>query len=186
MIFTNPYKSVAGEIVVTPAAPVYDTNWELLGVVGITMNFSAIEDSILGFRVVQDEGYAYVLAPNSDGGVAVHRNMDHLGDPQNILSLETDVNHTEFGALVDKMNTQCSGSDSYMKNGEVVWLLSWKRENASNSTDGCEGGFIVVVTVQEDVLLKVGFALILQRVISCFAERDAEFFSWYHRAHNIR
>ncbi|CAM9362022.1 unnamed protein product [Ectocarpus fasciculatus] len=165
-IFTDPYQDwETGLLTVTPAAPVYDANGTtLLGVVGIDMDFSVIEESILSLRVVEEDGYSYILTPTGEG-VAVHPDLD-LDDVQNILELEDGVDEDEFSALVSRMTKNCSGSESYQKNGGT-WLLSWEHETISgsgtgdSSSDGgvlsvCStGGFIIVVTVSEAALLGV-------------------------------
>lgn len=125
------------------------------------MDFSTIRESIMSFRVFGEKGYAYVLAPNSGGDVTVHRDLvDEVGDGQNILSVEKGVDGEEFGGLVDDMYANCRGWRRYKKNGKDSWILAWDHENATSSTYECEGGFIVVLTVEEDVLLEVGTALI--------------------------
>lgn len=141
----------------------------LLGVVGIDMDFKVIEASILSLRVVGEEGYAYILAP-AGGTVAVHPELDPA-DAQNIIDLENGVDEDEFGDVVTRMTEQCNGSATYQKNGGT-WLISWEHEKISgsgirgvssddNGDDGdvasvCStGGFIIVVTVSEAVLLQV-------------------------------
>lgn len=150
----------------TPAAPVYAADGTtLLGVVGIDMDFTVIEASILGLRVVGGEGYAYLLAP-AGGVVAIHPDLDPA-DAQNILDLEVGVDEDEFGDVVTRMTEQCNGSATYQKNGGT-WLVSWEHEKISGSGTGggsdvdggvssvCStGGFIVVVTVSEAALLRV-------------------------------
>ncbi|CBJ25694.1 ATP-binding region, ATPase-like [Ectocarpus siliculosus] len=165
-IFTDPYQDwETGLLTVTPAAPVYDANGTtLLGVVGIDMNFSVIRESVLSLRIVEEDGYAYILTPTGDG-VVVHPDLE-LDDVQNILELEDGVDEDEFSALVTRMTENCDGTASYQKNGGT-WLLSWEHETISgsgtgnSSSDGgvlsvCStGGFIIVVTVSEAALLGV-------------------------------
>lgn len=149
----------SGLLTVTPAAPVYNGT-ELLGVVGIDMDFTVIDRSIVSLRVVDEEGYAYLLAPT--GVVAAHPDLDPADD-QSILDLEPGVDEDEFGTLLAGMIEECSGTGSYQKDGES-WLISWKHETASgsgasgvsddNASEGCQG-FIVVVTVSEATLLGV-------------------------------
>lgn len=139
----------------------------LLGVVGIDMDFTVIEESILSLRVLDEEGYAYLLAPT--GTVAVHPALDPA-NAQNIVDLEVGVDEDEFNDVVALMTEQCKGSAAYKKNGGT-WLVSWEHESISGSgastgdvvsdDDGdvasvCStGGFIVVVTVSEAALLRV-------------------------------
>lgn len=156
-----------GLLTVTPAAPVYAADGTtLLGVVGIDMDFSVIEESILSLRVLDEEGYAYLLAPTG-GAVAVHPELDPA-DTQNIVDLEVGVDEGEFGEVVARMTEQCKGSTAYEKNGGT-WLVSWEHEKISGSGAGdvvsdddggvasvCStGGFIVVVTISEAALLRV-------------------------------
>lgn len=174
-IFTDPYASAdTGALTITPAAPVYATDGAtLLGVVGIDMDFALIVASIVGLRIMGDEGYAYLLTPTG-GEVAAHPLLDVLNGIQNIVDLEPGVNRDEFDLVVERMTAECAGSASYQKNGET-WLVSWEHETVSRSgagaaTDGdggssfsvCStGGFIVAVTVSEDSLLGVSSFLIL-------------------------
>lgn len=143
----------------------YDANGTtLLGVVGIDMNFSVIRESVLSLRIVEEDGYSYILTPTGDG-VAVHPDLE-LDDVQNILELEDGVDEDEFSALVTRMTENCNGTASYQKNGGT-WLLSWEHETISGSgtgdstsdggvLSGCStGGFIIVVTVSEAALLGV-------------------------------
>lgn len=168
-IFTDPYASAGtGALTITPAAPVYATDGAtLLGVVGIDMDFALIEASILGLRIMGDEGYAYLLTPTG-GEVAAHPRLDVLDGIKNIADLEPGVDKDEFGLLVERMTKDCAGSASYQKSGET-WLVSWEHETVSRSgadaaTDSgggssfssCStGGFIVAVTVSEGTLLGV-------------------------------
>ena len=169
-IFTDPYTSAkTGVLTITPAAPVYATDGAtLLGVVGIDMDFTLIETSILSLRIMGDEGYAYLLTPKG-GKVAVHPLLDVLDGIQNVVDLEPGVDRDDFGLVVARMTEECSGSSSYQKSGET-WLVSWEHETVSRSgasaaTDGggggssfsaCStGGFIVAVTVSEASLLGV-------------------------------
>lgn len=152
----------SGLLTVTPAAPVYAADGAtLFGVVGIDMDFTVIEESILGLRVVGEEGYAYLLTPTADG-VAVHPGLDPADVPS-ILDLEDGVDEDEFGEVLAQMTEECSGSASYQKNG-ATWLISWEHEKVSLSGIGgssgvssvCStGGFIVAVTVSEAALLGV-------------------------------
>ncbi|CAM9357367.1 unnamed protein product, partial [Hapterophycus canaliculatus] len=159
-IFTDPYQDWSSELLtVTPAAPVYNGT-TLLGVVGMDMDFTVIERSIVSLRVLDGEGYAYLLAPT--GVVAAHPDLDPA-EAQGIRDLESGVDEDEFDSLLARMIEKCSGSASYRKNGES-WLTSWKHETASGSSEsvvandgafsGCPG-FIVVVTVSEGTLLGV-------------------------------
>lgn len=154
-----------GLLTVTPAAPVYAADGTtLLGVVGIDMDFTAIETSILGLRVANEEGYAYLLTPTADG-VAVHPGLDPAAVPT-IFDLEDGVDKDEFGSVLTRMAEECSGSASYEKKGGT-WLISWEHEKVTRSgivgggSDGgvssvCPtGGFIVAVTISEAVLLGV-------------------------------
>lgn len=168
-IFTDPYVGVGTKaLTITPAAPVYAADRStLLGVVGIDMDFEAVEASILGLRVAGEEGYAYLLTPMG-GGVAVHPDTSELEEIKDIFDLETGVDENEFGSIVVHMAEKCAGSSSYQKKGER-WLLSWDHETASRSgttekTDKIDpsggptcstGGFIIVVTVSEAALLEV-------------------------------
>ncbi|CAM9127088.1 unnamed protein product [Scytosiphon promiscuus] len=159
-IFTDPYQDwSSGLLTVTPAAAVYNGT-TFLGVVGIDMNFTVIDQSIVSLRVVDEEGYAYLLAPT--GVVAAHPDLDPADTPS-ILDLEPGVDEREFSSLLARMIEECGGTASYQKNGNP-WLISWKHETASASFDtgvssdgasvGCPG-FIVVVTVSEATLLGV-------------------------------
>ncbi|CAN0540932.1 unnamed protein product, partial [Laminaria digitata] len=94
VIFTNPYEDVgSGELIVTVAAPVYSSSDAtlLMGVVGIDMDFSDIENSIKDLRVVDGEGYAYLLAPGGEGEVAAHKDLQPLAGTQFITELESGV-----------------------------------------------------------------------------------------------
>ena len=162
IIFTNPYSDAGSEeLIVTVAAPVYDISDTtlLLGVVGIDMDFTEIDDSINDLTVVGDEGYAYLLAPGGEGEVAVHKDLLKDGGKQYITDLESGVDAEEFGAIAMMMSENCDGFETYSKDGST-WLLSWRHETASGSNaDGIEicgdGGFIAVVTVDEATLLEV-------------------------------
>eukprot|EP00903_Cladosiphon_okamuranus_P005644 g5610.t1 len=91
-----------GLLTVTPAAPVYASDGAtLLGVVGIDMEFTVIETSILGLRVAGEEGYAYLLTPIADGG------PDHPGlNPADVLTiydLDDGVERDELGSVLTRM-----------------------------------------------------------------------------------
>lgn len=162
-IFTNPYVGASsGRLDVTVAAPVFDSTNPtlLLGVVGLDMDFTDVESSINGLKVIGHDGYAYLLAPGGTGEVAVHYNLGAYDGTQYIIDLESGVDDKEFGDLVARMSDECTGSEKYSKDGGT-WVLSWKHETVSGSgaydSDGCgDNGFIAVVTVSESVLLKVG------------------------------
>ena len=162
VIFTNPYVDVgSGELIVTVAAPVYNSSDTtlLLGVVGIDMDFTEIDDSIKDLRVIDDEGYAYLLAPGGEGEVAVHNDLQADEGTKNIMELESGVDTEEFDAIVTLMSDACTGFETYSRDGST-WMLSWSHETTSVSTgdgtDVCgDGGFIAVVTVDEATLLEV-------------------------------
>ena len=164
VIFTNPYQDIdSGLRIVTVAAPVYDGDdtTHPLGVVGIDLDFSDIEQSINDLKVVDDEGYAFLLAPGGTGEVLVHRGLSTLEEEAvYITDLEPEVDREEFNLIVATMNRDCSGSATYSKN-EATWILAWNHETASSSggADGSgvcgSGGYITVVAVSKDALLEV-------------------------------
>ena len=162
LIFTNPYSDAGtGQLTITVAAPVYDgTDTTLmLGVVGMDVDLSDIENSIKDLNLIGDEGHAYLLAPGGGGEVAVHNDLQTLDGTQYITELESGVDAEEFGAIVTKMSEECAGFESYSRDGSI-WLLAWKHETTTSSgtgaSDACSnGGFIAVVAVSEDVLLEV-------------------------------
>lgn len=162
VIFTNPYVDVrSGELIVTVAAPVYDSSDAtlLLGVVGIDMDFTDIDNSIKDLRVIDSEGYAYLLAPGGEGEVATHKDLQAGGGTQFITELESGVDAEEFGAIVRLMSESCTGFETYSRDGDI-WMLSWSHETTSVSnvdgTNACgDGGFIAAVTVNEATLLEV-------------------------------
>ena len=138
---------------------------DLLGVVGLDIDGGGIRDWILDLQVIEDQGYAYLLAPGGLGQVAFHKDLKDYEIFQDILDLEEGFGDNEeekaaFEALVAEMSEQCRGTEEYEMGGEK-WILAWKHETvsgegASGSDDDCgAGGFIAVVTVGEDVLLEV-------------------------------
>lgn len=132
----------------------------LLGVVAIDLDFTSIENSIYTLNVINEDGYAYMLAPGGNGSVVLHKDIDKSNGSQTIQDLEKGVDEEEFGDLVTKMSEECTGSGTYTKSGET-WLLSWTQENVSSSAATANGpcdGFVVVITVREPTLLKVGAA----------------------------
>ena len=162
VIFTDPYPDAGtGQLTITVAAPVYDGTDAtlLLGVVGMDVDLSDIENSIKELDLIGDEGYAYLLAPGGGGEVAVHKDLQTLDGTQLITELETGVDAEEFSAVVTKMTQECSGFETYSRDGST-WMMAWSHETVSNSgageSDVCSsGGFIAVVTVSEAVLLEV-------------------------------
>ena len=162
VIFTNPYPDAGtGQLTITVAAPVYDgtDTTLLLGVVGMDVDLSGIENSIKDLDVIGDEGYAYLLAPGGRGEVVVHKDLQTLDDAQFITELETGVDAEEFGAIVTKMSEECAGFETYSRDGST-WMLAWRHETVSNSgtgeSDVCSSeGFTTVVAVSEAVLLEV-------------------------------
>ena len=162
VIFTNPYVDVgSGELIVTVSAPVYDSSDAtlLLGVVSIDMDFTDIDNSVKDLRVVDGEGYAYLLAPGGRGEVAAHKDLQALDGTQLITDLESGVDAEEFGAIVSLMSETCAGFETYSRDGDT-WMLSWSHELTSVSnadeTNVCgDGGFVAVITVNEATLLEV-------------------------------
>eukprot|EP00752_Nemacystus_decipiens_P005758 g5207.t1 len=167
VIFTNPYVDAgSGSLIVTTAATVFNAAGTVLGVVGLDMDFDPIEASIKDLTVTGDEGYAYLLAPGGKGQVAVHRNLKEYSEEQYIVDLEEGFGDNEeekeaFEALVVEMSESCDGAREYEMGGET-WILAWEHEAVSGaasvesgSGDCGAGGYIVVVTVGEDVLLEV-------------------------------
>ncbi|CAM9131295.1 unnamed protein product [Ectocarpus fasciculatus] len=167
VIFTNPYEDAdSEELTLTAAAPVFNSVGTVAGVVGLDIKTTNIESSIKNLTVIDDDGYAYLLAPGGDGQVAVHRDLLDYGGVNYILILEfgddADENgeeESEFLNLVAEISTACSGSAEYSRDGST-WILAWKHEtvsgaDASTAGDDCgDGGFIAVVTVSESVLLE--------------------------------
>ncbi|CAM9131372.1 unnamed protein product [Ectocarpus fasciculatus] len=167
VIFTNPYEDAdSEELTMSAAAPVFDSVDTVAGVVGLDINTTNIESSIKNLTVIDDDGYAYLLAPGGDGQVAVHRDLLDYGGVNYILDLEfgddADENgeeESQFLDLVTEISTACSGSAEYSRDGST-WILAWKHETvsgdgASTAGDDCgDGGFIAVVTVSESVLLE--------------------------------
>ncbi|CAM9793855.1 unnamed protein product [Ectocarpus sp. 4 AP-2014] len=167
VIFTNPFVDAdSEELTMSAAAPVFNSADAVLGVVGLDVDTGHIESSIKGFTVIDDDGYAYLLAPGGDGQVAVHRDLLDYGGANYILDLEfgddADENgeeESQFLDLVTEISTACSGSAEYSRVGST-WILAWKHETvsgagASTASDNCgNGGFIAVVTVSESVLLE--------------------------------
>lgn len=164
VIFTNPYQDIdTGLRQVTVAAPVRraEDPTLLLGVVGIDLDFSDIEQSINDLKVVGDEGYAFLLAPGGTGEVVVHKDLTMLEqEAVYITDLESEVDREEFNLILETMSRDCSGSATYSKN-DATWILAWNHETASSSgwADGSgacgSGGYVTVVTVSKDALLEV-------------------------------
>lgn len=166
IIFTNPYVGAClGQLTVTVATAVYgNTASTPMGVVGIDVDFRDIKDSLNSLTVIgsdhdiEENGYAYLLAPGLKGKVAVHRDLDSYGDEQFITDLEKGIDNDEFDYILSQISTECNGSVSYSKNGER-WILAWEHETISVSAkigdDDCDG-FTVVVTVSEFALVQVG------------------------------
>lgn len=161
VVFTDPYIDVqSGLLTITAAAPVY--NATLLGVVGIDVDLSDIEESIVDLTVIGDDsendknGYAYLLAPGGTGEVIVHRDLNSSEDGQLITDLEEGVDESVFSGIVSLISRECNGSTNYFKNDEM-WLLAWEHEDASvtDVEDGGCKGYTVVVTVSEWALLEV-------------------------------
>ena len=169
VIFTNPYADAdTGIPIVTVAAPVFNVRDTTLvmGVVALDLDFSDIEHSIKDLTVVNDEGYAYLLAPGGGGDVVVHKDLGRNDDTEEIIALELGLDPDEFALIVERMNADCSGNATYSRN-ESTWILAWSHETASDSgtVDGngvCgNGGYITVVTVSKDALLEVSMLLTL-------------------------
>lgn len=161
VVFTDPYTDATTLLlVVTVAAPVYhSSDGSLLGVAAIDIDISDIESSVLDLRVLDDEGYAYLLARGDEGYVTVHSDLDHSGNETTIVDLEVGLDEEDFGGLLTNITDNCSGSDTYTKDGDT-WFLSWEHETATSLSEeegglGCAGGFVAVVTVAEDSLLEV-------------------------------
>lgn len=158
------------ELIMTAAAPVFNGTADLtLGVVGIDMDITDVRESIEDFTVIGDDGYAYLLAPAVEEGVfvAIHRDLNYSGDPEKIGNIEfsnctsCDEEKEDFEAIISRISesTNCTDYEEYSRNGDT-WILAWARENVStvhaSGNDSCDGGsFMTVITVQEDVLLKV-------------------------------
>ncbi|CAM9313400.1 unnamed protein product, partial [Laminaria digitata] len=165
VIFTNPYSDAGtGQLTITVAAPVYDSSIDatlLLGVVGMDVDLSDIENSIKDLDLIDDEGHAYLLAPGGQGEVAVHKDLQTLDGTQYITELESGVDAEEFGAIVTKMSEECEGFESYSRDGDT-WILAWKHETVTTAGAGGGSGsdvcsrasFIAVVAVCEPVLLE--------------------------------
>ncbi|CAB1113047.1 unnamed protein product [Ectocarpus sp. CCAP 1310/34] len=167
VIFTNPYEAASSqELTLTAAAPVFNLAGTVAGVVGLDINTTNIESSIKDLKVIDDDGYAYLLAPGGDGQVAVHRDLLGYGGVTYILDLEfgddadeSGEEESQFLDLVTEISATCSGSAEYSRDGST-WILAWKHETvsgagASTASDDCgDGGFIAVVTVSESVLLE--------------------------------
>ncbi|CAM9133762.1 unnamed protein product [Ectocarpus sp. 6 AP-2014] len=168
VIFTNPYVDADSEkLTMSAAAPVFNSAGTVAAVVGLDVDAGDIESSIKDLTVIDDDGYAYLLAPGGDGQVAVHRDLLDYGGVNYILDLEfgdgADENgeeESQFLDLVTEISAACSGSAEYSRDGST-WILAWKHETvsgagASTASDSCgDGGFIAVVTVSESVLLEV-------------------------------
>ncbi|CAN0297621.1 unnamed protein product, partial [Ectocarpus sp. 8 AP-2014] len=167
VIFTNPYVDADSEkLTMSAAAPVFNSAGTVAAVVGLDVDAGDIESSIKDLTVIDDDGYAYLLAPGGDGQVAVHRDLLNYGGVNYILDLEfgddADENGEEESQFLDsvtEISAVCSGSAEYPKDGST-WILAWKHETvsgagASTASDNCgDGGFIAVVTVSESVLLE--------------------------------
>ena len=169
VIFTKPYEDVgSGLLMVTVAAPVFDAvdTTLLLGVVGMDVDFTDIEQSINDLKVVDDEGYAFLLAPGAEE-VAVHKDLPKRGEPVRLTDLESEVDPEEMNLIVAAMKRDCSGTATYSKN-EATWILAWNRETVSapGVTDGSGicgyRGFVAVVTVSKDALLEVSTTYLCQ------------------------
>lgn len=158
-VFTNPYEDATTKrLIITSAAPVYGgPAGELLGVVGLDIDSEGLRAWISDLTVIEDQGYAYLLAPGGEGEMAFHKDLKELDADQDVFTLEEDT--PAFRELVAEMSTECRGTEEYEMDG-ARWILAWKHETASGAgasgSDECgEGGFIAVVTVGEDVLLEV-------------------------------
>ena len=165
VIFTDPYVSAGSrQLTVTVAAAVYgSTTSTPMGVVGIDVDFKDIKGSINNLTVIgndhdiDENGYAYLLAPGEKGEVVVHRDLDSHGDDQLITDLEKGIDKDAFDYILSQISTECNGSVNDTKNSES-WLLAWEHESISVSAtigDGDCDGFTVVVTVSEFALLQV-------------------------------
>ena len=155
----------------TAAAAVLNPTGDiLLGVVGIDINFEGAKDWIVNTRVIDNEGYAYLLAPKGEvegeGQMAIHRNIDNYDEDEpvtaslTVYDLETKLRDGEeegaFRTLVATMEKECQGYGEYDMGG-AKWILAWEHEKVTTASSGDDcGGFIAVVTVAEDVLLEVG------------------------------
>ncbi|CAN0240948.1 unnamed protein product [Ectocarpus sp. 4 AP-2014] len=148
------------------AAPVFNSAGTVAAVVGLDVDAGDIESSIKDLKVIDDDGYAYLLAPGGDGQVAVHRDLLNYGGVNYILDLEfgDDVDEngeegSQFLDLVTEISVTCSGSAEYSRDGSTG-ILAWQHETvsgagASTASESCgDGGFIAVVTVSESVLLE--------------------------------
>lgn len=163
-IFTKPYSDAgSGKLTITVAGPVYDSADPtlLLGVAGIDMDITDIENSVNNLAVIGDKGLAYLLAPGTTGEVAVHHDLNSVAGTQYIIDLESGVDEEEYRGILARMSQECIGSETY-SNGGDTWLMSWAHETASSVSVGsggvdCAAGYIVVVTVGESSLLEVSF-----------------------------
>lgn len=134
----------------------------LLGVVGLDVDLSTVRSPIIDLRVVGENGYAYMLAPGGKGEVAAHSDLKKYGGEQYIINLEAGVDNEEFREVISNVSDTCAGGTTYQKDGET-WILSWEHEGVSGfsaNNETCAEGFIVVVTVSEAALLKVGVLLL--------------------------
>lgn len=164
VIFSDPYTDAqSSQLIITVSAPVYNsTTTTLMGVVGIDVDLSDIQESIVSLTIIDDDsnndenGYAYLLAPGGTGEVIVHRDLDLNEDEQFIIDLEEGVDEDEFDNIVSQISMKCDGSGTYLKNGKM-WLLAWEHEAASvaDVEDGGCDGYAIVVTVSESALLEV-------------------------------
>lgn len=168
MIVTDPYEDAeSGALVVTVAASVLNgSSSGVLGVVGIDMDFGEVEESIESLRVLDDEGYAYLLTPGDEGSVAAHKNLRPFGGIQTIFDVEEDLDEASFGEILTRIAGECSGNATYVM-GDDDWILSWEHERVTGwsslesangpgeSDAACVEGFAVVVTVSKSAFLSV-------------------------------
>ena len=163
-IFTKPYwDATAEKQVVTVAAPVVSGgDSELLGVAAIDIEYTDIEQVVEAYKIVEDEGYTYLLASGSSGEVLAHVNHSSW-TTEYIADIEAGVDKAVLGALVTRMSTESSGNDFYSKAGKT-WLLSWKHMKTripsltgEQPPDDSSEGVIAVSTVSETAFLLVRF-----------------------------
>lgn len=120
--FTSPYVDVSTQTYLTTASAVYRNGLDV-GVVGIDMIMSNIDDMIVNIQVMKT-GYAFLI--NESGQVVSHKDLDRTRKPPDITEIEN-LNLTN-SHLIDKLNTE-SVIELVKTDGSTWFMYPHRLEN---------------------------------------------------------
>ena len=95
--WTDPYSDAStGDMMVSGAMPVYDSNKKLVGVVSLDINIAKLSETVNAKKIGR-EGYAILL--DSQNNVLTHPDKTQIGKPIPVPAIADAVTNNDFGSV---------------------------------------------------------------------------------------